>query len=210
LLTRKSSALRCLQVRSEFVKDNQKVDSVDFCLDLAPALGPAKASSAEQVEACYLQYHDSLCRFLVAIGCPVELVPDLLQEAFCRLFENLRAGKAIERPRSWLVRVLYNLFLNHVRRHKREFVLDESSVSVSTHLNGTAVIDPEREYDLRQREERLAYAMRQLTPIQSRYMALRAEGLKFREISELCGVSTAAVAETCARALEKLRDTIRE
>jgi RNA polymerase sigma factor (sigma-70 family) len=186
------------------------VDSAEFCVDLAAAPGPGKASLAEQVETCYLQHHDSLYRFLIAVGCPVELVPDLLQEGFCRLFENLRAGKAIERPRNWLVRVLYNMFLNHVRKHKREAVLDESSASVSADLNGNAFSDPEREYDSRQREAQLADAMQQLTPIQLRYLRLRAEGLKFREIGELCGVSTSTVAESCGRALEKLRALIRE
>ena len=184
------------------------MDSAECCFDLAAALGPGKASLAEQVEACYLQHHDSLYRFLVSVGCPVELVPDLLQEGFCRLFENLRSGKEIERPRNWLVRVLYNMFLNHVRKHKREAVLDESSALISANAHGSASSDPEREYDSRQRDAQLADAMQQLSPIQLRYLTLRAEGLKFREIGELCGVSTGTVAESCGRALEKLRALI--
>jgi DNA-directed RNA polymerase specialized sigma24 family protein len=47
--------------------------------------------------------------------------------------------------------------------------------------------------------------MQQLTKVQLRYLALRTEGLKFREIAELYGVSSSTVAETCGRALEKLR-----
>jgi DNA-directed RNA polymerase specialized sigma24 family protein len=152
----KTAASECLEIRREFLKETQSVESAELCLDLAAALGPGKASLADQVETCYLQHHDSLYRFLIAIGCPVELVPDLLQEGFCRLFENLREGKAIERPRSWLVRVLYNMFLNHVRKHKREAVLDESSASVSSNQSGPAFSDPEREYNLRQREAQLA------------------------------------------------------
>jgi RNA polymerase sigma-70 factor (ECF subfamily) len=206
----KTSASECLKIRSDFLRETQSVDSAEFCLDLAAVPGAGKASLAEQVETYYLQHHESLYRFLISVGCPVELVPDLIQEGFCRLFENLRTGKEIERPRSWLVRVLYNLFLNHVRKHKREAVLDESSESVTANLNGHTYGDPEREYDLLQREAQLANAMRQLTTIQLRYLTLRAEGLKFREIGELCGVSTGTVAESCGRALDKLRALIRE
>jgi RNA polymerase sigma factor (sigma-70 family) len=155
-------------VRSELLKETHGLESAEFCLDIGVSVRQGKGSLAEQVEACYVRHHDSLYRFLVAIGCPVELVPDLLQEAFCRLFESLHGGMAIDQPRSWLVRVLYNMFLNHVRKHKREAELDEASASVSASQNGTALSDPEREYGLHQRAAQLAHAMQQLTPTQSR------------------------------------------
>ena len=157
----------------------------------------------------YVQQHDSLYRFLISTGCPPELAPDLLQEGFCRLFENLRAGKAIEKPRSWLVQVLYNLFLNHVRKHRRETELDDASLAKADAWRPGSS-DPETEFRARQREELVQHAMLQLTPAQSRYLSLRAEGLKFREIAESCGVATATVAESCARALQKIRTLINE
>jgi RNA polymerase sigma-70 factor, ECF subfamily len=199
------SASECLNARSEPIKETQRVQSAELCLDLDVAIEPEKALLAEEVEAAYLQHHDSLYRFLISTGCPVELAPDLLQEGFCRLFETLREGKAVERPRSWLVRVLYNLLLNHVRKHKREAVLDESTAVGFVNINENALGNPEGDYARRQRNAQLAQAMQQLTKVQLRYLALRTEGLKFREIAELYGVSSSTVAETCGRALEKLR-----
>jgi hypothetical protein len=101
----KTSASECLKIRSDFLRETQSVDSAEFCLDLAAVPGAGKASLAEQVDTYYLQHHESLYRFLISVGCPVELVPDLMKEGFCRRFENLHMGKEIERPRSWLVRV---------------------------------------------------------------------------------------------------------
>jgi RNA polymerase sigma-70 factor (ECF subfamily) len=181
------------------------VQSAELCLNLDVASEPGKASLADEVEAVYLQHHDSLCRFLISTGCPVELAPDLLQEAFCRLFETLREGKAVEQPRSWLVKVLYNLLLNYVRKHKREAVFDESTAIGFVNANENAFGNPEGDYARRQRTAQLARAMQQLTKVQLRYLSLRTEGLKFREIAELYGVSSSTVAETCGRALEKLR-----
>lgn len=157
-------------------------------------------------ERYYLENHASLCRFLIATGCRPETASDLVQDAFVRLFHQMRAGKPIERPRSWLIRVLHHLRLNHLRKHKREFALGDISEPEIERLLIDRSFDLELEMKRRQRAEWLASSIRQLTPVQFRCLMLRAEGLKFREIATLCGVSTATAAETCARALDKLRN----
>lgn len=106
------------------------------------------------------------------------------------------------------MQVLYNLFLNHLRKHRRESEFDETwAAAVEWTAEGC---NPEKELRAREREQLVRRAMEQLTPSQSRYLSLRAEGLKFREIGELCGVATATVAESCARALQKIRAVINE
>jgi RNA polymerase sigma-70 factor, ECF subfamily len=180
------------------------VNSAELSLDLAVSGKCEGAFLADEVEAFYLKHHDSLYRFLIASRCPADLAPDLLQDAFVRLYQSLQDGKAIERPRSWLVSVLQNLLFNHFRKHNREQALEDAFAKAEPKTEDDSS-NPELRYLRRQRQRQVADAMRQLTATQLRYLLLRAEGLKFREIADLHGVSIASVADVCARALEKLR-----
>src|SRR5262249_42508528 len=56
----------------------------------------------------------------------------------------------------------------------------------------------------RERTEQVRTAMAGLTPRQHEYLLLRAEGMKLREIAKLYGVAIQSVAESCARAIERL------
>jgi RNA polymerase sigma-70 factor (ECF subfamily) len=196
--------------RGHTSEDLLNVDSAELCFDLPVSRATEGASLADEVEAFYLSHHASLYRFLIASRCPAELAPDLLQEAFLRLYQNLRAGKSIERPRSWLVSVVQNLLFNHFRKYNREVAIDEVFGEAETRTGDDDLSNPELRYARRQRIRQLADAMRQLTSTQSRYLLLRAEGLKFREIAALHGVSTGTVADACSRALEKLRNLTHE
>jgi len=169
-----------------------------------------RTSCADEVETFYVQQHASLYRFLVASGCDPDDVPDLLQEGFVRLFQQLRAGRRIDAPRNWLIRVLQHLWYNQLRRRRCETSLD---TAVEENLNQFPTSEresPELQLRFRQRMERLHLAVRQLTPTQHRYLVMRSEGLKLREIAELHGVTIATVAEVCARALARLRESVSE
>jgi len=63
---------------------------------------------------------------------------------------------------------------------------------------------PEESVIHRERFDRLEKAMQALSERQHQYLLLRAEGLTFREIAEVHGVTIQSVAETCARAIERV------
>jgi transcriptional regulator len=46
--------------------------------------------------------------------------------------------------------------------------------------------------------------MAQLTERQTKFLLLRAEGLKLREIAEMYGLTVQSVAESCERAMDRL------
>lgn len=68
----------------------------------------------------------------------------------------------------------------------------------------SASLDPELQLLNRERLERVHRAIRTLTATQCGYLLLRAEGLKFREIAEMHGVTVGSVSEVCGRAMKKL------
>jgi RNA polymerase sigma factor (sigma-70 family) len=136
-----------------------------FAWDLAL---PTRIELAEEVERFHEQHYDSLYRYLVLSGSTQEEACDLLQEGFLRLWEHAINRNRIERPRSWLIRVLHNIRIDAKRRSWREVSGDgEGSPEM---LGASASPTLEAELLRWERHERLKAAMRQLTPLQYQYL----------------------------------------
>jgi RNA polymerase sigma-70 factor (ECF subfamily) len=127
---------------------------------------------------------------------------NFIQEAFLRMFQALRDGSHIEKPRNWLLRVAHNLSCDERLDSARREGFDE------TKLPPCHVIDPapNPEKRLVQQEQLTALrsALAQLTERQGRFLLLRAEGLKLREIADMYGIAVQSVAESCERAMDRL------
>jgi RNA polymerase sigma-70 factor, ECF subfamily len=157
----------------------------------------------ERVERLYDEHYPSCYRFLVFTGSSPDEAVELLQEAFLRLHQTLKGGSSLENPRSWLIRVLQRLRIDEFRRNLRTRSFEDLPADVWDRAaadGGT----PETDLIDQERFARLRDAVGELTETQYQYLALRAEGLKFREISDLFGVSVGSVYDACSRALKKL------
>jgi RNA polymerase sigma-70 factor, ECF subfamily len=139
----------------------------------------------------------------VTLGLPVAEGEELVQEVFLALFQHLRRGKSRENLRGWLFRVGHNLAL------KRRFAIGRQA----SHEDAAGVVemlrcpapDPERALAIKQRESRLLAAMSALPEQDRCCLHLRAEGLRYREIAEVLGISLGGVALCLGRSLERLR-----
>jgi len=166
------------------------------------ALGNRDVSDAARepaawVEEQYREHFGSVYRYLMLTGSQAADADEIAQEAFLRLFQSLRAGARIERPKQWLVSVAHNLRHDRVRKAVRTAEADSHYVIHRGLTQEEAVIQE-------QRLERVRNAMAQLTSRQRAYLHLRAEGLRLKEIAELHGVTIQSVAEACARAVHTL------
>jgi RNA polymerase sigma-70 factor (ECF subfamily) len=168
-----------------------------------------QAGSTESAEArseslrLYEEHYESCYRFLILSGCSADECLDLLQEGFLRLHQSLRNGGRIENPKSWLIRVIHRLRIDEFRRSSRMSCFGDFPDHIWDHHVATES-SPERAALDRERIEKLRAAVRGLTPTQRGYLMLRAEGLKFREIAELHGVTVGSVFDACARALRTI------
>jgi RNA polymerase sigma-70 factor (ECF subfamily) len=168
-----------------------------------------EAELLRYVESLYEEHYLALYRFLLLQGCQPNDADDHLQESFLRLLRFLKSGEKVDKPKSWLLRVLHNLKIDEARRGKR--VEGFTEVGMEDQL-GHASVGQNAEAELL-KQERLAefhQAFGRLTPQQSRYLLLRTEGLKLREIADLHGVAVQTVAEVCARAIDRLGRLKRE
>ncbi len=157
----------------------------------------------EEVVALFDELRDRLLRYLLCLGVPVHDGEEIVQESFLLLFEHLRRGQSRENLRGWLFRVVRNLALKLHRENRvgmRAVQFDEAQASLRLRSEAT----PEQEAYDRQRQERLLAVVKALSEQDQFCLFLRAEGLRYREIGEMLGISLGSVAASLARSLGKL------
>ncbi len=175
---------------------------------------PARAWRAEYLEdtshrRLVLDYYDreelSLRRYLSSLGLDQETCREIVQEAFLKLHEHLLAGGDQINLRAWLYRVAHNL----ARNSQTSF--HASRTEPLTEARGEVPAGAESAEDkllAKERLERLTHAMEQLSNTQRACLALRSQGLKYREIAEILTLSTSTVGENIQRGLDKLKELL--
>ena len=177
--------------------------ALDLALGLDEAVTPvAAAEAAEAVLRLFDVHRDGVHRYVRALGIPDRDAEDVVQDVFLALFHHVARGRPRTNLRGWIFRVGHNLALRHLKREARRRRAGAHLVSGWT---ADAAPSPEDRYASRQRRVRLAAAVNALPVRERRCLQLRAEGLRYREIARVLGLSLGTVANTMARALARLR-----
>lgn len=143
----------------------------------------------------FAELRTPLLRYLASCGLASADGEEVVQDAFIALFDHLKQGKPRDNLRGWLFRVVHNLGLKRLQRGPALVELEEAEDPAP---------DPEWRAADRQRVARLRAVFRALPVQDQRCLALRAEGLRYREIAEVLGISLGSVAASMARSLDKL------
>jgi len=134
---------------------------------------------------------------------------DLVQELLLKLFPRLEEMQAIENLSSWLSRVLYRQFIDHVRRQKRSpihYIEDEQAV-YETHMSEDAgpadVVNSELTQGL------LNDALYKLKEEQRVLILLHdVEGYSLPEINQMLDIPLGTIKSRLSRARNKLREIV--
>lgn len=159
---------------------------------------------ADYVSKLYEEHYHSLFRHMILSGSTAPEADDLIQEGFLRLFRHLGSGQQVEKPLSWLLRVLHNLRIDEIRKRKRELVLDRSEFEGMVEQLCTKDPDAEAQIIAQEQQVRIKDAIGKLAPRQYQYLLLRADGMKLREIAAMFRVTVQTVSESCAKAMLEL------
>jgi RNA polymerase sigma-70 factor (ECF subfamily) len=131
---------------------------------------------------------------------------DITQETFLRLYVYWSNGKAIaeDRLRSWIFRVAHNLAIDRERNSKFVQELDSEA-----HLPAILQLpdpgrNPEETLLDQERFNSVQNGLALLSRQERHCLHLRAEGLRYREIAEILGITRSSVAEFLRRAIRKL------
>ena len=159
------------------------------------------ASDVEgEVLALFDRFRGPLLRYICTFGIPVSDAEDLIQDIFLALFTHLRRGGSRANLQGWLFRVAHNMALKHRARVRRQAVLSARLPDVIA----DPADDPEGTCVHRQRQARLRAVFEALPPRDRRCLQLRSDGLRYREIAGVLGISLGGVAKSLARTLQRL------
>jgi len=166
-------------------------------------------SAASQFEieviAIFDQFRDRLLRYLVGFGLNVPDGEEIVQEVFLALFRHLKSGKPRDNLRAWMFQVAHNLALRQrgtARRSQQNLVPFADGIAEDLLIDPAP--NPEDRLAGKQRYARLRAVLQALPEQDRRCLFLRAEGLTYREIAHVLGVSLGAVPLSLARSLARL------
>ena len=148
-------------------------------------------------------------RYAFTLGLEVCDGEEIVQETFLALFKHLKAGKSRENLPGWVFRVCHNLALKQIEKTRG---LQQRIPQQVDWLNQCAnnLPNPEEQLLQTQRRHRLQSVLRALPEQDRCCIALRAEGLRYREIAEILGISLGSVAASLTRSLSKFERADRE
>jgi RNA polymerase sigma-70 factor (ECF subfamily) len=171
---------------------------------VSPAKPVVAASDAlaDEVTAYFDQLRHPLLRYLLSFGLAPHDGEEVIQEVFLALFQHLRRGGARTNLRSWIFRVAHNLGLRRCNARRTEAKL--FSGEEISEIPFDPAPNPEERWVRRERQRRLLAVVEALPEQDRRCLYLRAEGLRYREIVGVLGMSLGAVALSLSRTLARL------
>ena len=156
-----------------------------------------------EVVALFDQYRAPLLRYAMAFGIPLHDCEEILQETFLALFRHLQRERSRKNLRGWIFKVTHNLALKQREANYRFRERNEEDPAA-----GERVPDPglnaEEQFSLAQRRKKLIAVVQALPEIDQRCLILRAEGLRYREIGDVLGMSLGSVSISLTRSLARL------
>jgi RNA polymerase sigma-70 factor (ECF subfamily) len=153
--------------------------------------------------ALFEQYRDPLLRYSISFGVPVADAEEIIQEVFLSLFRHLQLGRSRQNLRGWIFRVTHNLTLKRRHANKRMPVASEAEAATAYRVPDPEP-NPEDACSESQRQERLLAVVHALPGLDQSCLRMRAEGLRYREIAGVLGISLGSVSMSIARSLGKL------
>jgi RNA polymerase sigma-70 factor (ECF subfamily) len=161
----------------------------------------AQQHNEEAFSELYELYFDKIYRYIsLKIGNHIE-AEDMTQQVFIKALHSISSYKWRGLPFSaWLFRIAHNLVVDHFRKQTRQPVsaLDDTVMAADD--------NPEKLVELKLDIEKLAVAVKKLTPAQQEVIALRFSGeFPIAQVAEIMGKSEGAVKALQHSAVVSLR-----
>jgi RNA polymerase sigma-70 factor (ECF subfamily) len=154
-------------------------------------------TAAWETEELFAECRDSLVRYLRYHLDDLSEAEDIAQESFIRFFRARTQNESILQPRAWIFRVAHNLLVDHGRKKKPELLDSASWLKIEDRFLSKSNVDAKVQLS--------QLPWQRLSPMEMGCLRLRAEGLKFREVGEVLGLSVSTVVSYISRAVKKLR-----
>lgn len=154
-------------------------------------------------EELVILYRTPITEFVRRFVCGEVAAEDVAQDVFAELLEK-RGFRYKSSLRSYLFAVARHKAIDHIRRHRREMVSDDTPCSVTAETPETALLQ-------REKRELVKQALAQLKD--DRRLALlltTAEGLSYEEAARVLHTTPKHIKNLCYRARQQLHRVVQE
>jgi RNA polymerase sigma-70 factor (ECF subfamily) len=166
-----------------------------------PAAGPSEIEC--EVMRLFDQFRDPMMRYALSFGICMHDAEEVIQEVFLSLFRHLRLGRSRKNLRGWIFRVTHNLALK--QRYANQGLRDRTeSGETFAQVQFDPAPNPEEHLSNAQRRRLLLAVVDALPEEEQNCLRLRAEGLRYREIAAVLGISLGSVSNLLTRSIERL------
>ena len=162
--------------------------------------GASPSAVEEEMVRLFDEVRIPLLRYLSAFPLAICDSDDVIQEAFLSLLRNLQKGNKYQNLRGWLFRAVHHLALKKRQRSRKDPESTGSLASVEEFMIDPG-LNPEDQLAFYQTQQRLLAVVRALPEQHRCCLYLRAEGLRYREIAEILGMSLGSVSLSLERSL---------
>lgn len=168
-------------------------------------LRSGRATLQARVVSLYETHREGIYRFLVGHGLNPGEAQEVTQDVFVDLFTALQKGTSINSDHAWLYTVAGRAAVDYWRRNRNAaHVQLDVDVQVGASLR-SAEIAPDVRAEKREQLRQIASGVARLPKEQRMCIQLRMQGLRYREIAKILGVSTSTAAEWLVSAVDRLR-----
>lgn len=169
--------------------------------DVASSARPSEIE--REVMSLFEQFRNPLLRYALSFGIPVHDAEEVIQEVFLSLFRHLQLRRSRKNLRAWIFRVAHNLALKQRYANQKSRDKTASDWTLAEQQPDPSP-DPEQQLSSARRRQRLLTVMNALPDADRGCLTLRAEGLRYREIAAVLGMSLGAVSISLTRSLARL------
>jgi RNA polymerase sigma-70 factor, ECF subfamily len=178
-------------------------ENASFAMSATVPLSMKASRIEEEVMQLFDEVRNPLLRYSLSFGLPIHDAEEVIQEVFLALFRHLHLDRSRKNIRGWLFRVAHNLTLKQclVNRTLAQRTVEDADV-VQERVDPEP--SPEELMSAAQRRSRLLAVVQALPQNDQHCLRLRAEGLRYREIAMVLGMSLGAVSISLTRSLARL------
>ncbi|QHL89333.1 RNA polymerase sigma-70 factor [Nibribacter ruber] len=157
------------------------------------------------MEKLFKEYYGLLCRTALRFTKDTEAAEDLVQEVFCKIWQNREVLEVTTSYKAYLVRSVTNQSLNYLEKQKR-LVLTEDTSPFEEAFSANTTMDLLEGAEM---ETKVQQALAALPP-QCRliFEMSRFEELTYKEIAETLEISPKTVENQMGKALRILRERL--
>ncbi|WP_318345558.1 RNA polymerase sigma-70 factor [Flagellimonas baculiformis] len=167
-----------------------------------------KERNKAALETIFNRYYESLCRFGITYENDLDVVQEKVSDVFIQLWNNHDRIHEINKPKPYLFVVVKNKLMEPVSYQKLKQSLDqglEDEYSTSPCIEQEIIDQEQREMYIRKIAEILDQIPKKSRQI---FEMSRLDELKYKEISDILGVSIKTVESHMAIALKTIRNMV--